>query len=319
MAEPLILAYGRGELPEFPAAADTIVDIVPVDHVVAAIVAVLAHPPEIGAAGVLPRLVGLSQPARPSATSTTTCAPTSTSTPSSPASAAPSGCPTGASPARRRSSGCSAPASAPTRSPTTSSATRPRGDRTRDLARKLDQQGRRLEFLRRYLDLYREYAQAELRYDDTTHARAVPVALEPTTRCGSPSTPPSSTGRSTSRTSTAPRSPRRSASSTSAGWRSKRPDRGSRSPRSRPSARDRGVLRHGRDAAVLQRHRGVPVAAAAGAVRRRPAGPAGPGRGQGAVDGAGRAARPQRLPAHRLPRVRRRPARPSSRRSSTGT
>ena len=29
MAEPLILAYGRGELPEFPAAADTIVDIVP--------------------------------------------------------------------------------------------------------------------------------------------------------------------------------------------------------------------------------------------------------------------------------------------------
>ncbi len=46
MAEPLILAYGRGELPEFPAAADTIVDIVPVDHVVSAIVAVLAHPPE---------------------------------------------------------------------------------------------------------------------------------------------------------------------------------------------------------------------------------------------------------------------------------
>ena len=45
MAEPLILAYGRGELPEFPAAGDTIVDIVPVDHVVAAIVAVLAHPP----------------------------------------------------------------------------------------------------------------------------------------------------------------------------------------------------------------------------------------------------------------------------------
>ena len=57
MAEPLILAYGRGELPEFPAAADTIVDIVPVDHVVAAIVAVLAHPPEAGDAGVLPRLV----------------------------------------------------------------------------------------------------------------------------------------------------------------------------------------------------------------------------------------------------------------------
>ena len=42
----------------------------------------------------------------------------------------------------------------------------PRSDRTRDLARKLDQQGRRLEFLRRYLDLYMEYATAELRFSD---------------------------------------------------------------------------------------------------------------------------------------------------------
>ena len=43
----------------------------------------------------------------------------------------------------------------------------PRSDRTRDLARKLDQQGRRLEFLRRYLGLYQEYAQAELQFSDT--------------------------------------------------------------------------------------------------------------------------------------------------------
>ena len=42
----------------------------------------------------------------------------------------------------------------------------PRSDRTRDLARKLHQQGRRLEFLRRYLDLYMEYATAELRFSD---------------------------------------------------------------------------------------------------------------------------------------------------------
>src|SRR5690606_15623523 len=37
MAEPLIMAYGRGELPEFPASPDGVVDIVPVDHVVSAI------------------------------------------------------------------------------------------------------------------------------------------------------------------------------------------------------------------------------------------------------------------------------------------
>src|SRR6195952_5826308 len=48
MAEPLILAYGRGELPEFPAAPEMVVDIVPVDHVVAAIVAALGETPEVG-------------------------------------------------------------------------------------------------------------------------------------------------------------------------------------------------------------------------------------------------------------------------------
>ena len=48
MAEPLILAYGRGELPEFPASPDSVVDIVPCDHVVNAILAVCATKPEIG-------------------------------------------------------------------------------------------------------------------------------------------------------------------------------------------------------------------------------------------------------------------------------
>ena len=62
MAEPLILAYGRGELPEFPAAGDTIVDIVPVDHVVAAIVAVLASPPEPGAAAYFHVVSGARNP-----------------------------------------------------------------------------------------------------------------------------------------------------------------------------------------------------------------------------------------------------------------
>ncbi|MPV49160.1 HAD-IB family hydrolase [Pseudactinotalea sp. HY160] len=46
VADPLIAAYGRGMLPEFPALADTILDIIPVDHVVNAILAVAATPPE---------------------------------------------------------------------------------------------------------------------------------------------------------------------------------------------------------------------------------------------------------------------------------
>ncbi len=48
MAEPLILAYGKGQLPEFPASPDSVVDIIPCDYVVNAIVAVCATEPEIG-------------------------------------------------------------------------------------------------------------------------------------------------------------------------------------------------------------------------------------------------------------------------------
>ncbi len=43
--EPIILAYGRGELTEFPAAPDSVIDVVPIDHVVNAIVVAAATPP----------------------------------------------------------------------------------------------------------------------------------------------------------------------------------------------------------------------------------------------------------------------------------
>lgn len=48
MAEPLILAYGRGILPEFPGAHDGILDIVPIDIVTNALLAVAENPPEPG-------------------------------------------------------------------------------------------------------------------------------------------------------------------------------------------------------------------------------------------------------------------------------
>ena len=166
MAEPLILAYGRGELPEFPAAADTIVDIVPVDHVVAAIVAVLAHPPEIGAAAYFHVSSGFRNPL----TFRNLYNNVRTYFDKHPFIASERG-------AVRLPDWRFPGAQAVERLLSTSERAHkvadyaishaPRGDRTRDLARKLDQQGRRLEFLRRYLDLYREYAQAELRYDDT--------------------------------------------------------------------------------------------------------------------------------------------------------
>ena len=170
MAEPLILAYGRGELPEFPAAADTIVDIVPVDHVASAIVAALAHPPEPGEAAYLHVCSGDRNPLTFGELYSHVRAyfdehPFQV----------------GARGAARLPDWRFPGAASVDRLLTTSERAfkvadyvvghAPRGDRTRQVARELDRRGRRLEFLRRYLTLYQEYAQAELRFsDDATTA-----------------------------------------------------------------------------------------------------------------------------------------------------
>jgi alcohol-forming fatty acyl-CoA reductase len=49
MAEPIILAYGRGALPEFPGIPEGVVDIIPVDLVSNALLAVAATRPDAGA------------------------------------------------------------------------------------------------------------------------------------------------------------------------------------------------------------------------------------------------------------------------------
>ena len=46
VADPLIMAYGRGLLPEFPGLPDSILDVIPVDYVVNAIIAAAANPAE---------------------------------------------------------------------------------------------------------------------------------------------------------------------------------------------------------------------------------------------------------------------------------
>jgi alcohol-forming fatty acyl-CoA reductase len=46
VADPLIIAYGRGQLPEFPGLPDSVLDLIPVDFVVNTILAVAANPPE---------------------------------------------------------------------------------------------------------------------------------------------------------------------------------------------------------------------------------------------------------------------------------
>lgn len=166
MAEPLILAYGRGELPDMPGAADTIVDIVPVDHVVAAIVAVLAHPPEAGA----PEYFHVSSGDRNPLTFRALYENVRAYFDAHPFASGDRG-------ATRLPEWRFPGSQSVERLLSTSERAfkvadyvighAPRSDRTRDLARKLDQQGRRLEFLRRYLGLYQEYAQAELQFSDS--------------------------------------------------------------------------------------------------------------------------------------------------------
>jgi HAD superfamily hydrolase (TIGR01490 family) len=51
MAEPVIISYGRGLLKEFPGIPESVVDVVPVDLVVAAILAVAAQGPSHGSDG----------------------------------------------------------------------------------------------------------------------------------------------------------------------------------------------------------------------------------------------------------------------------
>jgi len=177
MAEPLILAYGRGELPEFPASPDLVVDIVPCDHVVNAILAVCATAPSPGEAAYYHVSSGARNPLRfrnlysdirdyftkhpfeggrrgtarlphwqfPGATSVERLLSTS-----------------------ERAHGVAERVLSKA----------PRSPRVRAVAADLDRTRDRLTFLRRYLSLYNEYAQSELHFVDD-HTLALTRSLDP--------------------------------------------------------------------------------------------------------------------------------------------
>jgi phosphoserine phosphatase/nucleoside-diphosphate-sugar epimerase len=62
VADPLIIAFGRGQLPEFPGVPDSVLDIIPVDFVVNAILAAATTPPEPAAPRYLHIASGASNP-----------------------------------------------------------------------------------------------------------------------------------------------------------------------------------------------------------------------------------------------------------------
>jgi nucleoside-diphosphate-sugar epimerase len=165
MAEPLILAYGRGELPEFPASPDSVIEIIPVDHVVGAICAVMATEPELSK----PEYYHIGSGARNPLTFEQLYAGVRAYFSKHPFDLGERGAvrlpvwkfPGGDSVESMLRYGERAHKLAD------AVITRvPRSERTRKYARELDVQKRRLDFLRRYMDLYSEYAQAELQFID---------------------------------------------------------------------------------------------------------------------------------------------------------
>jgi HAD superfamily hydrolase (TIGR01490 family) len=170
MAEPLILAYGRGELPEFPATPEAVVDIVPCDHVVNAILAVCATQPEIGHL----EYYHVNSGARNPLTFKDLYSYIRAYFLAYPFEGGPRG-------AARLPQWTFPGASSIERLLSTSErahklaervvARAPRSDRTRKIAKDLDRTRVRLDFLRRYHTLYKEYAQSELHFvDDNTLA-----------------------------------------------------------------------------------------------------------------------------------------------------
>ena len=177
MAEPLILAYGRGELPEFPATPEAIVDIVPCDHVVNAILAVCATRPKIGN----PEYYHVNSGARNPLTFNELYTHIRAYFLDHPFEGGPRGAarlpqwqfPGAASIERLLSTSERAH-----RVAERALAQMPRSDRTRKIAKDLDRTRVRLDFLRRYHTLYKEYAQSELHFvDDNT--LALTQALHP--------------------------------------------------------------------------------------------------------------------------------------------
>jgi alcohol-forming fatty acyl-CoA reductase len=165
MAEPIILGYGRGAFPDFPGVPDGIVDIIPVDLVVNALITVAADPPPAAADRHLHVCSGSRNPLRfrelyehvrdyfladplPDRDGGTIPVPEWRFR--------------GVNRIRRMlSTGEKLVEVAD------SVVERlPRSDRARDAAREVHRRRKRLEFVRRYADLYGPYVEAEVIYTD---------------------------------------------------------------------------------------------------------------------------------------------------------
>ena len=169
MAEPIILAYAKGTLPEFPASPDAVIDIVPCDMVVNAIIAACATTPEIGR----PEFYHSSSGARNPLTFRSVYELIHEYFTKHPYASGRGSAPLaewhfpGPEPVERTLTA----AELALRVGNLVVSYSPRSNRTRAFAAMLDKQGKQVSFLRRYLSIYGEYLQSQVHYvDDYTLA-----------------------------------------------------------------------------------------------------------------------------------------------------
>jgi HAD superfamily hydrolase (TIGR01490 family) len=170
MAEPIILAFGRGDLPEFPAIPDGVLDIIPVDLVVNATLAAAARAPDPGRPAYYTICSGARNPLR-FGLLYELVREYFVEHPMVARDRGEVKVPQWNWPGSARVGQLIRLAERAQRTADRVVTSMPRSNRTRGWARSLDRQRGRIEFLRRYFDLYQPYTEAELHFtDNATHA-----------------------------------------------------------------------------------------------------------------------------------------------------
>ncbi|BDI23709.1 HAD-IB family hydrolase [Herbiconiux sp. L3-i23] len=165
VADPLILAYGRGQLPEFPGVPDSVLDIIPVDHVVNAILAVAAAPQPAGDAQYFHVASGARNPL-PFHRMYENVNEFFTANPI-PAEDGPVEVPSWRFPGGRKVERELTRRISRSRAAERIVSRLPGGPRTRKWLDRIESGKNELDILRGYSDLYRAYVQTEIIFDDT--------------------------------------------------------------------------------------------------------------------------------------------------------
>ncbi|HVY09510.1 MAG TPA: HAD-IB family hydrolase [Mycobacteriales bacterium] len=177
MAEPIILAFGRGDLPEFPAIPDGVLDVIPVDLVVNATLAAAAQSPEPGSPAYYTICSGARNPLR-FGLLYELVREYFIEHPMVQRDRGEVKVPQWNWPGSARVGQLIKIAERAQRTADRVVTSLPRSNRTRGWAKSLDRQKGRIEFLRRYFDLYQPYTEAELHFTDNA-TYALHEALDP--------------------------------------------------------------------------------------------------------------------------------------------